>query len=478
MDDQDSSDYHNFSQISSSAHRLPTLNGAEALLDAIEKHKPISTSLTALDATLCSTDEALSDNGGLPRGRLTEIYGAPGCGKTHFAIQLAANALREDDAARVVWVDTSAQLPYAHLKQFLEAPQRGQEGEVPITNGVEDHEQQSADERLDHLYVSSFPHLMAVLLHPSQDFPPSGTTLLVVDNLSNIAMIGLPQSEKVSNSSAATNGSLSREDIISKSIAARRGAMLSAISAGLARVAASRNIAIVVTNSVSSHRKYGGKNSVLRSALNVQQWNENVSNRIVIYRELWPATHWASLDREEARKQRIRERWPLRVVEVEKLNGKEVSAEGIKFVILKNRLHAVEPPKPITITNIALPSSPPLPGEDNEEAMGNLGLEDAEEAEDQSMRMPEDVTSSAAQASIGAKRKIDEVADSEDEEELEIGTAARPPPVPRGHAGFLPSSQLAQEDVEGAESTSPQRGTVGKERRGADDLDDDMLLQN
>lgn len=334
MDDQDSSDYHNFSQVSSSAHRLPTLNGAEALLDAIEKHKPISTSLTALDATLCSTDEALSDNGGLPRGRLTEIYGAPGCGKTHFAIQLAANALREDDAARVVWVDTSAQLPYARLKQFLEAPQRGQEGEVPITNGVEDHEQQSADERLDHLYVSSFPHLMAVLLHPSQDFPPSGTTLLVVDNLSNIAMIGLPQSE-VSNSSAATNGSLSREDIISKSIAARRGAMLSAISAGLARVAASRNIAIVVTNSVSSHRKYGGKNSVLRSALNVQQWNENVSNRIVIYRELWPATHWASLDREEARKQRIRERWPLRVVEVEKLNRKEVSAEGIKFVILK-----------------------------------------------------------------------------------------------------------------------------------------------
>lgn len=337
MDDQDSSDYHNFSQLSSPAHRLPTLDGAQALFNAIEKHKPISTGLARLDATLCSADDVLSSDGGLSRGRLTEIYGAPGCGKTHFAIQLAANVLKAEDQAKVVWIDTSSLLPYARLKQFLECRSKADDGHEHVVNGVEEHEEPQVVERLEHIYISSFPHLLAMLLHPSQDFPSDGTSLVVVDDLSNIAMTGLPQNEKFASSSTTMNSSLSRDDIIFKSIANRRAAMLSAVSSGLSHLAASRNIAVVVTNNTSSHRTYGGKNSVLRSALSIQQWNENVNTRIVIYRDFWAAVDWASLDREEARKQREREKWPLRVAEVEKLNGKEVSAEGTKFVILKVR---------------------------------------------------------------------------------------------------------------------------------------------
>lgn len=481
MDDQESSDYHNFSQVSSPTHRLPTLNGVQALFDATEKQKPISTNLAGLDATLCSTDEVLPAEAGIPRGRLTEVYGAPGSGKTHFAIQLAANALRDAENAKVVWIDTSSQLPYARLRRFLQAPRRGPDGDAPVMNGTGEHEEAPPDERLEHIYISSFPHLLALILHPSQDFPPDGTSLLVIDGVSDITLLGLPQNETISNRPAATNGSLSRDDIISKSIATRRAAMLSAISSGLARLAASRNIAVVVANNTSSHRKQGGKTSVLRSALNLQQWNENVSTRIVIYRDFWPTITWTGHDREEATKRRRREKWPLRIAEVEKLNGKEVSAEGTKFVILRNRLHAIEPPKPvsITITHKTPPSSSPLPSQDNEEAMGNLGLEDAEEAEDQSMRMPEDMAPSSAMQDVKApKRKIDEVADSESEDEIEIGTAARLPPVPKGHVGFLPSSQIAQEEADDGASPLPARQATGFEHPAAHEEDDDMLLQS
>jgi len=111
--------------------------------------------------------------------------------------------------------------------------------------------------------------------------------------------------------------------------------------------------------------------------------------------------------------------------------------------------------------------------------MGNLGLEDAEEAEDQSMRMPEDMAPSSAMQDVKApKRKIDEVADSESEDEIEIGTAARLPPVPKEHGGFLPSSQIAQEDAEDGASPLPARQATGSEHSAAHEEDDDMLLQS
>lgn len=111
--------------------------------------------------------------------------------------------------------------------------------------------------------------------------------------------------------------------------------------------------------------------------------------------------------------------------------------------------------------------------------MGNLGLEDAEEVEDQSIRMPEDIlSSSAAQELKTTKRKIDEVVDSEDEDEIEIGTAARLPVVLRGQRGFLPSSQLAQEGAEEGGSPLSARQTAGVEDHAVDGQDDDMLLQN
>lgn len=334
MDEQNASDYHNFSPTQSSTHRLPTLNGAQALVEVVGKRKPIPTGLTNVDAAL-STAYALLSDGGIHRGSITEIYGPPGCGKTHFAIQIAANALSEDESSQVTWIDTSTELPFDRLEQFLG---RFDETQNAVTSGSDDGDsaQGSRIARLNHLYSSSLSHILALLLHPPDDFPSEGTSLLVIDDFSSLVMTGLPQNDKLMGS-AAYSASLSRDDILAKSIAARRSALLTAISSGLARLAASRNLAVIVLSKASSNRRNGEKNAVLRSTLSSQQWNENISTKIVIYRDFWPTTDWNRLSREQMRRQKKREQWPLRIAEVERLGGQEIYAEGSKFVILQVR---------------------------------------------------------------------------------------------------------------------------------------------
>ena len=67
--------------------------------------------------------------------------------------------------------------------------------------------------------------------------------------------------------------------------------------------------------------------------------------------------------------------------------------------------------------DLPLPVSSPQFEEANEEAIGNLGLADAEEIVDQGLEMPEDVSLSSPRKKRTCKRNIDEVADSEDDED-------------------------------------------------------------
>lgn len=338
MDDPES-DYHNFSQTPSSNHRLPTLNGVQALLDAVEKHKPISTNLTTLNAILSGSSTDVPHEEGLPRGGVTEIYGAPGSGKTHLAMQLAANALRQSDDARVVWIDTATKFPYARLEELLEGPEKTEKVNGDATQKPNDvdggNECLSPQERLTHFYISSLTLLLSVLMHPSRDFFPDKTSLLVIDDFSGVVMEGLPRDERVT-TAEPTEGRqlLSHENILSKSIALRRAAMLSAISSGLARLAASYSIAVVVLSKATSNRKSGTKIATMRSILNSSQWNENVATRIVIYRMFWPKLDRTTMGRVARRKQRRKEKHALRVAEVERIGGKDVQADGVRFVIL------------------------------------------------------------------------------------------------------------------------------------------------
>ncbi|KAK5080544.1 hypothetical protein LTR05_008487 [Lithohypha guttulata] len=452
MDGLASEDYHNFSQPSPSTHRLPTLSGAQDLLETIEKHKPISTHLRALDNTLGAFGHGFAEYGGIPKGTLTEVYGPPGSGKTQFALQLVANVLVKDGG--VTWIDTAAKVPLSRLNHLLSCSDAGEDRAV-LLNQVTAGEAASLQPKFEYACISSLSHLLGRVLHPSQDFPSVTTSLLVVDDFSSIVLTGLPQNDKLASSSAANGSTLSRDEIIAKSIAGRRAAMLNSISAGLARLAASRNIAVVVLNKASASRQNGTKDAILRSALSTQHWSENVSTRIAIYRDFWPTIDWSNLSHEEAKKQRKRRQWPLRVAEVERIAGKEVVTTGVRFVISKSRLQAVdEPPTTIQVKDVA-PRSSSTSQQDQEEAVGNLELQDAGEPVDQGLRMPEDtadVSSSRENLALTnrpLKRTIDEVADSEDEDEVSMedrskSDRAQTSAPPANLGGFLPSSQLTQ----------------------------------
>lgn len=331
MDEQQSSDYHNFSQTQSPAHRLPTLNGAEALINAIEKQKPISTGLSNLDAALFRT-EALSSDGGIQRGCVTEIYGPPGCGKTHLAIQITANALSENESSKVTWIDTSTQLSYSRLEQFLNASRKGQNDATTVST-TQDADSTWYDGRFRQLYIDSFPHLLAFILHPPDEVLSKETNLLIIDDFSDVVAAGLPQSDKTAG--GGNSNSLSRDDVLARSVLNRRAAMLGATSSVLARLAASANLAIVVVSKASTNRRFDQNSAVLKSMLNNQQWNDNVSNRIVIYRDFWPSIDWNVLNTNEAKRLKRRQMWPLRIAEVEKANGRNINADGVRFVILK-----------------------------------------------------------------------------------------------------------------------------------------------
>lgn len=332
MDDPGSSDYHNFTQPSPFKHRLPTLNGASALFDAIERAKPVSTSLDNLDIVLSNNNATISASGGVARGVVTEIYGPPGCGKTQFGLQLAANVLVHSSSAEVVWIDTSSTVPLSRLTDFITTP----EEDVVDSNESKDEEHDGEDkrDRFEHLQIPDLTRLLGLLMQPPPQLLSKDTQLLIIDDLSNVVMTGLPQNEFSATITSTTPNQLSREEIISRSVANRRAVMLGAISAGLSRLAASSNVAVVVLNKATSGRRSGDRSAVLRSMLNAPQWNESIATRIVLYRDFWPSDKQNSGPIDSSQSAQWRD-YPLRIAEVEKLGGREINSRGVKFVILK-----------------------------------------------------------------------------------------------------------------------------------------------
>lgn len=57
--------------------------------------------------------------GGVPTGELTLVYGEPGSGKTTLALSAAAQLLRLDPAARVVYVDSDSKFTPTRLTQIM-----------------------------------------------------------------------------------------------------------------------------------------------------------------------------------------------------------------------------------------------------------------------------------------------------------------------------------------------------------------------
>lgn len=483
MNDQEP-DYHNFS--TSPSHRLPVLNGTQAFLDAIEKHKPISTGIPQLDRAIRGPNDPLDSAGGVPRGSVTEVYGPPGSGKTTLAMHLVVNMLRDSDSReKVVWIDTTtavnlprlARIARGHVREprhrTVPLPHENREATARSPSQIYSraadtvHEPDFITEENFMLrQITQLPHFVLFALEPPDEILPDKTTLLVIDGLSSLVMAGLPDRAHPTD---APPPSPAREEIFSKNLAARRAIVVGNISAALHNLAASRNMAVVVLSQVSANRRSGSK-ATLRSVLSSKQWDASIGTRIVLYRRFWPSMKLRDMPRKEARRWITRMKQGLRVAEVERVNGRAVATVGVKFVILRGGMRAVDGLEEDTVAPL-LPVLPPgsassQSGAEEEEDEGGLqepGVGD--EDEDASLQMPEDEMPSNVEIlgngrSVPSKRKMVEIADSDDDQdenengnavspvEVEAEAEARLPLMPTRHGTFLPSSQLRQDDAD------------------------------
>ncbi|EAA32757.3 hypothetical protein GE21DRAFT_6581 [Neurospora crassa] len=282
-----------------STHRMPTVSAADALDDLNDgDNSPfIPTSIDALDAALKPSLDIEIVTGGIQKGQVTEIWGPPGVGKTAFGIQLAANCLSEGKG--VVWVDGFHRVPIERLRSVLGSQvKRDNEGE---------QEDATVDERLDvltHYTCLSLPHLIALLCRPTPSCIPQDTSLIVVDSLSalvNHAFPRTPEQKKLVDNKGNKVPSLS----------ARRLQVLQYIIGALQKLAATRDIAIVVLTQCATKVMQVERGATLVPAINASVWEQGVSTRLVLYRNLAFS---------DAKVQ------GLRLVGVQKLNGKTSEA--------------------------------------------------------------------------------------------------------------------------------------------------------
>ncbi|EMD64824.1 hypothetical protein COCSADRAFT_159831 [Bipolaris sorokiniana ND90Pr] len=298
------------SQLSPLSHRLPTVSASQALQDFNARGaRTVSTGITQLDKALSVPAPPGHDaSGGYTRGKVTEIFGPSGVGKTTFGIQAAVSALREGQ--RVIWVDAAcAPLVQHRIDDIL----------VPYPDEMRS--------RFQYTVAPTLAHVVALFVHPPASFPPQNTSLIVIDSLATLIDNAYPRHT---------------DDRIAKNrtdqarwAAGRRFAIINELIAAFTRFAALHDLVLLITSQTIT-RIRGASRALLVPAISGVEWEAGVSTRLVLFRD-W-VRHGKPTDKSDAeRLQRAR------FAGLVKANGVAFADEGgvgnvVAFTIEKNGL--------------------------------------------------------------------------------------------------------------------------------------------
>ncbi|KAK3680644.1 hypothetical protein LTR37_021132 [Vermiconidia calcicola] len=246
-----------------SFHRLPTVSASEALQELQDGNsRSVSTGLTSLDRLLSGAGGTSS--GGLERGKITELWGPAGAGKSAIAIQSAVNALKE--GSTVVWVDCATAL----------SDQRIQEGITTLAPKDSHGASNGLLAEFKHVTAATLSHLLAIVLYPPPNFMPSGIGLLVVDDLNVLMDLDYPRYQFAVSSKTEQQ----------KWQASRRYAVLSSLVSGLNKLAVIKGLAVVVITGCSTRmRPDTGLGAALVPGIGGVEWDGGVWNRLVVFRD-------------------------------------------------------------------------------------------------------------------------------------------------------------------------------------------------
>ncbi|KHN98069.1 Circadian clock protein KaiC/DNA repair protein RadA [Metarhizium album ARSEF 1941] len=254
-------------------HRLPTVQASQALDELPDDGGLyLSTGLQGLDQALLppspSRPPSSASVGGIKRGQVTEVWGAPGTGKTALAIQLAANSIRGGN--HVVWIDCFQETQVSRLQNVLEAATDAVPG-----GSIQVERPAASRGEFVHFSCLTMAHFMALVSRPNAKSIPEGTALMVASNLSALINSALPK---------ATDGKTGSKNNKGPTASAKRLQGLQFIINALQKVAATRNCAVVVSSQCAT-RMQSESGATLVPAVNASVWEQGISTRIVMFRD-------------------------------------------------------------------------------------------------------------------------------------------------------------------------------------------------
>lgn len=132
------------------------------------------------------------------------------------------------------------------------------------------------NEKFQYLSISTFSHLLALVLHPPTSFPPAGTNLLVIDGLEALVNLDYPRVP-------FGNGTKSEQQ---KWQGNRRYAILGTLVTALGRLASVRDVAVVVTSGcLSKMRSQDGLPAAIGPGIGGVEWETGIWSRIIVFRD-------------------------------------------------------------------------------------------------------------------------------------------------------------------------------------------------
>ena len=169
---------------------------------------------------------------------------------------------------------------------------------------------ESFEDRFHHHFASSLAHLIALAHHQSPEFPPPGTALIVIDDISHL--FPLPYSRGSSKTSSIPRTPTS--------------ALQLTLLSDLNRIASSCNLAVVITSHVSTRVRQPNGASLV-AAHGSKDWDDGFSSRLALFRDFPP-----KMDTVDPNLARLRYAGVIKAYGVSKLENDSIS-EIVPFTL-------------------------------------------------------------------------------------------------------------------------------------------------
>jgi len=178
------------------------------------------------------------------------------------------------------------------------------------------------DPKFHRFRTPTLAHLFALTSHPPAWFPPTNTSLLVVDGLHTLVDIAYP---RYSSASQYTKSETA------KWASGRRYSALGTLVSALKKLAALHNIAVIITTGCATRMRPGsGFGAVLVPGVSGMEWDNSITNRLVLFRDF--PVHRAGNEATTNTKS-------ARFVGVTKLHGNTVAEEGDVGHVVEFEIH-------------------------------------------------------------------------------------------------------------------------------------------